>query len=598
MRGGVRSFRPAILACLCAGSLVAIAGVVSLFTIFPPTVWIKYHGVVSLASTTNFQEILTELRGERCYDQDWPVLCRLPWITGITHQLLQSPASVMRLFVVALAIPLAALTAFFFTYADTPPTEDIQVLNGRRIETGAYAARALRKAIRRQGKPRVDDLWLLPGVQLNEAHTKRNILLTGSHGGGKTVVLRAYVDQLLAAPKGKEFIFDAKGDMTAGLPTDDFIFVAPHDARSWALDVGREITNPMIAREFAAKCTPNTPHDSMWIQATRATLADIAMALHSRSGVQWSWPDLANAALSSTGNIRDMLVSANARSATLLNFGQDPEENRTIMSVMITLWVTVLTVVEPLAQAWADVPPTHRFTVGEWLRTGSSLPRTLLFQKSSDYPELSSAVGSFLAERVAAAALSPSRRQIGTEPLTQVLDEFPEASIDRLPRVLALGRELQVTTIGTVQDLGQITLLFGKEQGSVVEARFGIRIVLRLEPGESVKRICDQWLGQRRIRRRRDPTPDELARGVKKPTEVVLDSTIAPDVISDDLGVFETPKGNVIRLLVTGFPTVAIMDVPLTTWPDRREAHVAARWMDPSAAIPACGNQGSDREEA
>ncbi|MGD4129616.1 hypothetical protein QT564_22570, partial [Xanthomonas citri pv. citri] len=57
------------------------------------------------------------------------------------------------------------------------------------------------------------------------------------------------------------------------------------------------------------------------------------------------------------------------------------------------------------------------------------------------------------------------------------------------------------------------------------------------------------------------------------------EDTITPDFLSDGLGVFDTSDGKMIRVLVTGFPTLAIIDVPLTTWADRREAHVPAAWM-------------------
>jgi hypothetical protein len=121
--------------------------------------------------------------------------------------------------------------------------------------------------------------------------------------------------------------------------------------------------------------------------------------------------------------------------------------------------------------------------------------------------------------------------------------------------------------------------LFGPEQGSVIESRFGIRLVLRLEPGETINRICEVWIGKRQVKRRRDATVDELARGFTRPKETVWEDTITPDFMTDGLGVFESAEGKIVRVLVTGFPTLAIVDVPITTWTDRREAHVPATWI-------------------
>jgi hypothetical protein len=446
MSNPVRLFRSALLVAFGAALITLAACIISLFAVAPPTVEVLFHGHVSLASDVAIHEILQNLRGERCGHLSWPIVCRLDWMRAIAVQLLDTPVGAKRLAMIGLGVLVAGGFAFCFAYADTPPIEDLTVKRGRRIESGAYAARALRYAIGRLGKPQNHDLWLLPEVQLNAASTARNILLVGTQGSGKTGLLRAFADQKLSSTWGHMFVFDAKGDMLAGLPVDSMILVAPHDARSWAIDVGREITNPLIAREFAAKCVPLSEQDPMWAHGTRSVLTDIVMALRMRSGEAWGWGDLTEAGLSSAADIRQMLIESGGKSAALLNFGQDPEENRTVMSILITLWVTVLSVIEPLARAWSEVDRARRFTVRDWLAPGSKLPRTLLLQKSSDYPELSSTVGSFLAERVAAAALASTRRRPGTEPLTMLLDEFPEVPIERLPRLLALGRELHVTT--------------------------------------------------------------------------------------------------------------------------------------------------------
>lgn len=58
--------------------------------------------------------------------------------------------------------------------------------------------------------------------------------------------------------------------------------------------------------------------------------------------------------------------------------------------------------------------------------------------------------------------------------------------------------------------------------------------------------------------------------------KTVWEDTITTDFVSDALGVFETSAGKMIRVLVTGFPALAVVDVPLMAWADRREAHVPA----------------------
>jgi hypothetical protein len=317
----------------------------------------------------------------------------------------------------------------------------------------------------------------------------------------------------------------------------------------------------------------------MWSQAARAIFADLPMVLRARHNESWSWAELRDLALSSPADIRSALAEINAPSAGLISFGDNPDDNRTVMSCLITLWVAVLTTVHPLAEAFANIPKARSFTVKDWMAGGTELPRALVFQKSPDFPELSTLLGSFLAERVAAAALAPSRRSGNCLPLAMVLDEFSEVPIDRLPKLLSLGREMQVMTIGSLQDLNQLKVLSGPENASIIEGRFGIRLVLRLEAGDTTKRIVETWLGERRISRIRDATVEELKAGITRPRETVKERVVAPEILSDELGVRQTADGLMIRVLVSGFSSIGIVDVPLTAWPDRREAHVPAAWL-------------------
>jgi GTPase SAR1 family protein len=574
-------FAPAILAALGAFTITALLAVASLFAIAPPMVFVKFVGDVALNSPIVFEKIGEELTGWRCdipYDGPVYIACRLRWLLDIPTAMAGSPLVWTRFENLAIALVIAASAAFIMTYRLTPPVEAAVVKRGRRVLFDEYARRAIQNCIRALGGIQKSGLWLLPNVRLSRAQESRNILLIGTQGSGKTGLLRAYIRQLL--DRGDHlFILDTKGDMLAGLPVDNFILAAAHDARSWVLDLGREIVNRAIAMEFAAKCVSASKNDPMWSQAVRSILADIAMVLRKRHQDLWGWTELRDLGLSSPAVLREALAEIQAPSAGLITYGDNPDDNRTVMSILVTLWVAVLTTIHPLAESFAAVPPERSFTVKDWMTRGTNLPRVLIFQKSSDFPELSELLGSFLAERVAAAALSPLRRGGRGPRLAMILDEFSEVPIERLPRLLSLGREMEVITIGSLQDLDQLKL-FG-DAASIVESRFGIRLVLRLESGDTTERIASKWLGNRRISRTRDATADELKAGITKPRETVEDLTVPVETLSDELGVRETSDGKVIRLLVSGFPIIGIVDVPLTTWPDRREAHVPAPWMSP-----------------
>jgi Type IV secretion-system coupling protein DNA-binding domain len=580
MTDRIIKFRPAVLTALFSFIVTAVIAYASLFIVAPPMVDVLFAGYVSMNSSVAIGEIWKELTAWRCGNSDGPfyLICRFRWVFDIPQQLIENNVQLDRLIRLSTTPVVAAATTFFLTYLRTPPVETVIVKSGRHVLYDEYARRSIHRYIKALGGAVKDGLWLLPNVRLNRAQEARNVLLVGTQGAGKTGLLRAYINQLLARA-GLIFILDVKGDMAAGLPTDKFILVAAHDARTWALDLGREIAGRQIAVEFAAKSIRGSKQDSMWAPSARAVLADIAMVLRGRNTENWGWTELRDLSLASPADIRSALAEIKAPSAGLISFGDNPDDNRTVMSCLITLWVAVLTTIHPLAEAFADVPKERRFTVKEWMTGGKELPHVMVFQKSPEFPELSELLGSFLAERVAAAALAPSRRGENALRLAMVLDEFSEVPIDRLDQLLSLGRECKVFSLCALQGWTQVKSLMDANKASTVEERFGIRIVLRLEPGDTAKRISEAWLGERRVSRIRDATAEELKLGFTKPRETVKEPVIPSEILSDELGVRTTGDGITIRVLVSGFPMIGIIDVPLTTWPNRREAHEPAAWL-------------------
>lgn len=477
-----------------------------------------------------------------------------------------------------MAVVVAGGVAFGDALIHAPLSETAQTKRGRAITFGEQARRAIRRFIASRGGD-AGGLWLLPHVRLSRKQEVRNILLLGGHGSGKTGWLRGLIEQLLERP-GKTFILDVKGDMVAGLPLDQFILVAAADARSWAWDAAADLRTRMHAAEFASKIVAAAEHDPMWADAARAILADLIVYLQ-KQPERWGWPELAELILSPPAQIKVALSSIEAPSATLITFNADNEESRTVLSILTTLWVAALTQIVPLADAWREVPADRRFSIREWTRQDGSLPDTLVFQKSAEYPELSSAIGAHIVDAIAAFVLSPDRTPADRGSYAMVLDEFPELGIaaKHLPRLLALGREAGVTTIATLQDLGQLEEIYGETQALLIEARLGIRCVLALEDGETTHRVCETWIGEREVRREREPTSQERKDGMKWAYETVEEPVIAPSAIADDLGTFE--RGGVLwsRALVLGFATVAQVEIPLTIWPRRREAFEPAPWL-------------------
>ena len=573
------SWAPALTAGAIATLLsLALVGVV-LFTLFPPA--IDICSAIRPLDVFAIFEALQDSYASTQYPASFGFGCQLGSISRLFDVAWNLDATRYQLLAAGFAIAYAPIIAFFAAYADTPHKETVTTKSGRAVTFGEYARRKIRSYIRARGKLTDNGLWLLPHVQLNREQEARNILLLGGHGSGKTGWLRGLIEQLLPRP-GKTFILDVKGDMVEGLPIDRFILVAAADLRTWTWDLAKDVTNRMRAVEFAAKIIAASEREPMWGDSARAILADLIVYLRSQHRSAWGWTELAEIILSTPVEIKAALVSIKAPSAMLVKFGGDEEENRTVLSILTTLWVAGLTQILPLAQAWAEVPIARRFSLSDWVRRDSKLPHVLVFQKSSEFPELSSAVGAFLIDAIAAFVLSPARRSVGATGYSLVLDEFPELSggeIKNLPRLLALGREAGVTTIVTLQDLGQLAHAFGERAG-MIQARFGIRGVLKLEDGDTTQEVCKTWIQGRELRRERERNVEELKAGRDKAHETVKELVIEPTVIADDLGVFEKDGSLTIRGLVLGFATVAFVDVPMTIWRPQRDAFSPARWLD------------------
>jgi hypothetical protein len=136
-----------------------------------------------------------------------------------------------------------------------------------------------------------------------------------------------------------------------------------------------------------------------------------------------------------------------------------------------------------------------------------------------------------------------------------------------------------VTTIAALQDLGQLEKIYGPINAKLIEARLGIRCIMRLEDGDTIKRVCEEWIRIREIDRPRESTVEELKGGLTKRTERIKEVSVDPSVLADELGVEENGDTLTISALIHGFATEAMVEVPMTIWPVRRPAFEPAEWL-------------------
>jgi hypothetical protein len=432
-------------------------------------------------------------------------------------------------------------------------------------------------------------LWLAPFVQLTLDALAENLCLIGGHGSGKSGVLRGWLEQILAqAPRC--IVHDVKGDVTARLPTDDFLLIAPHDRRSWVWSIGKDITHHQDAKELAAKLiSTDGSEEAIWSKSARELLAALVHVLQRKHGTHWSWEHLYAAVFQTPLKIRTQLESINSPAARLIEIDDSGGVSRTSLSMLLTLWVAALSAIVPIVKMARHIPQKRRFSVREWLSQQSKLPKIIVMQSAADYPELSAMLNGLLVEIVAGAILAPSSLNQSKPWLYLVLDELPVLKkLKRLPEILNVGREKGVRTICATQDWEQIIKYYGDEDANTLDERFGIKVVSKITSGKTRKRVLNfeedrtirEWFSAGKDRPR---THQDRGHPV-----------ITAEQLSQELGVYKSWRGKrvEVRVAVFGLGPAAILNIPLTAWPERRDAHAPL----PTTKLQANNSPGTQKK--
>jgi hypothetical protein len=472
-----------------------------------------------------------------------------------------------------------AILAAIWSWKHTSPKENVRTIRGPWPLFGAEGRAALRKAIAVSGAPQPDSLWLAPHVQLTPVAEAANILVIGDQGSGKSAMIRGWAEQILAR-KERSIIHDAKGDILACAPIDRILLVAPHDARGWNWDIGRDVTNAQGAREVADKLVPSGSElESMWSNGAKAILSGAIEAMQRERKTDWGWADLFQFVFKNPKEIRAALEAARAPSARLIELDDDGAANRTTLSLMLTLWVAALSTMRPLAQAEASTGE-RRFSVNDWLSDQSSLPRTIILQHNAEYPLLSTAISALLVDVVCGKLLSPSAPKRDHPWLHLILDELPVLGrLEQFPKLLNVGREKGAAAIVATQDWEQILKLYRQHDAATLEARFKIKVVCRLGISETRDRVVSKYAGRRTIETWVVFKKDKFEK-TRHESEI---DVIEPNYLDDELGVRVVNSFVVVRVLVFGLGNPAVVEIPFTQWRKRREAYNAAAWAKTAA---------------
>lgn len=461
------------------------------------------------------------------------------------------------------ALAVSAALGLGITWLVGQGRPDTRVIAGRTLHQGKKAHRVLRRRAKEICAVSGAGLKLHPSFdwQLSLDQETRHFLIQGSVGGGKTQILWPLINA--AITRGDRLvIYDNKGDFTAQLNTD-FALLAPWDARSFAWDIAKDCTNDQDARELAARLIPEG-NDPMWHSSARMILSAVICKLQAEKPNNWSWADLYRLACGSQDELLEIVTKYQPEAVNLL-----AGESKTTDGILINLSAS-LAIVADLAKAWGSAPPEKRFSFAEWISDPAPAHKVVIMQGNGRYSELTKGyvqgIVAMLSGRINSSEVGESKDR----KVWLILDEVPQlGKIPGLSSILEVGRSKGVRVVLGTQDLAQLQEIYGQYIGKIWGSLVGTQIIVRTSSGDTANFIAKEMIGYATIEK------TTMHEGKAQPSQTSQQLVLEPSDLADAVGTDN--KG--VKGVLLGMHDAHILHWPYTTMQKRREASLAAAWI-------------------
>lgn len=411
---------------------------------------------------------------------------------------------------------------------------------------------------------------LHPLLMLPKKTWSRHVLIGGSVGSGKTVILSTIIDELIRT-QSKIFLYDVKGDFTTRYK--DMSIVSPFDGRSRVWDVAKDITSPTQASAFASSLIPEEQgSNNFFNKSAQQILLGSVRYLQTHHPGEWTWEQLARTVNRKAVDMLPMLLESYPKAAQLIS---DPE-SQTTASILSTL-AAYTRVIDDLALAWPDTdyenPKKKRFSITQWVTDQDTTnPKHIIVQAGKD-PTLTKAyIAAMINVAVPEIISATLPDNESGRSLAFVLDELSSIGRISIGPLIDKGRSKGVVFVGAYQDLAQLQDIYGPNETKALSSMVGMTIVCQIGMGETRKQLSDQF--DRRlvaVMDRKDGKASEVSRPVVLPNEFTTDLGFRK---GKDMG----PEGWGIKALVQLGGNPMILDFPGKTYPKHRQGQMPARW--------------------
>jgi hypothetical protein len=552
--------------------VAAIVAVLILFGLTPPIGWTEQAPFRA--------DIIWIVRTAIHYSQlGHPVLNVAAVVDGVrsagvelTTSFGLGPSSAWRILTIYGAACSGALAVGVMTYSQTPYVDIRTHYAGLRLFRAPAGTFSANKFLAREIKKYGAGLLLAPRLRLSLMRELRNILLIAAPNSGKTRIILFLIEQILAKMKNSSgttrlLLHDTTGELRRGLPLPDNDFAAlhPHRPDGWAWAIGKDVREPFDAFAFASRLIgPTTGGENrMFDSGAVIGLTGCILLTMQDLPENWGVGELRDTILDDPIEWRERLLTVYAPAAALIVI--DPETgglNRTTASFILSFRAYVLGLLEPLANAWRDTPQERRFSFVDWLHgVDENQPATVVLVRSARHAELSEKWIGAVVDIVASYACDESFNEDRRLRTYLVLDELHQLGrLARLPEILDVGRNKQISVIASYQDSIQPRKDYGDDGAQSLIARFATKIIGQMPLSEDSRKISEAIIGSRDVLLGGGAARDD------KPEKPITTPIVREEFLAYQLG----PDEDETKALIIGLGDVVEITWPETVWQPRR----------------------------
>jgi hypothetical protein len=450
-----------------------------------------------------------------------------------------------------------ALGGWAFVAALKPQVRLRHVSGPRLLEGKEADVEARREAAKERGKSKTGFMRLHPALDLPKTRWTRHMLIYGSVGSGKTVILTPIIQQAMDADQ-KCFIFDVKGDFAARFPRAALVSPWHADSRVW--DIGADVRTPSQAATLAQAIIPEGDGANRYFSiAAQQLFIGAVRALQNQHGRSWGWKDLADRLAADRAAFAATLAEHYPKASSLIA----SEGSTATASVMATL-AAFTKPIDDLSMAWGNNDEKRKsVSLRRWLRDDFKGRKQIIVQAGPDTMLTSAYIGAMvrLLETFIISAELPDDEN--GRSLLFFLDELPSLRVD-ISALVNKGRSKGVCVIAGLQSLALLRDAIGPNKAQALSSMVGTHIVCRMQMGEDREQVAGLF-GRERLALTAvsQGSSGSASVAVHEETRAVVD----PSLLSSASGVQmakrkDWPQGYAIRALVSLGGDVLMLDFP------------------------------------